>query len=414
MVDIAPPGDIAHLGVPETLILDIVLRRMLRDGQSSTTQLALDVAVTPYVMEQALAELRNQRLIEVLRLDGRNMQVVLTDLGREQAMARVSLCRYTGAVPVSLSDYDCVVRAQQGRPNVHHDTIRASFTDLVINDALLDELGPAIRSKGAMFLYGPPGTGKSSIAERLIRVHGDQVLIPQAVEVDGQIITVFDPVLHKPTVQPDRIDRRWILCERPSVIVGGELTASQLDLTFQSNAGIYLAPLQMQANNGILVIDDFGRQSVSPEQLLNRWIVPLDRGIDYLTLDYGVKFEIPCLTKIVFSTNMEPAHLADEAFFRRIRSKILIPAMDDAQFDEVLVKVAAHTGVMLAPGASERLRQASRQHGDGDVRPYLPAAVCELVVSISEYEGVGPVLDVAMVDRVVTIFFTQDRAMASD
>jgi len=412
MVDIAPPGEMAHLGVPEGLILDIVLRRMLRDGQSSTMQLALDVAVTPYVMEQALSELRDLRLIEVLRLDGRNMAVALTDLGRDQATARLTLSRYVGAIPVSLAEYDRVVRAQQGHPDVHHDTIRSAFTDLVISDGLLDELGPAVRSKGAMFLYGPPGTGKSSIAERLIRVYGDHVLIPQAVEVDGQIITVFDPVLHKRAPsQPDRLDRRWILCERPSVIVGGELSVTQLDLTFQSHAGIYLAPLQMQANNGILVIDDFGRQSVSPEQLLNRWIVPLDRGIDYLTLDYGVKFEIPCLTKIVFSTNLEPANLADEAFFRRIRSKVLIPAMDDGQFDEVLWRVARHAGVELAVGASERLRVASRQHGDGDLRPYLPSAVCDLVVSISEYEGVESVLDAAMVDRIVTLFFTQDRAM---
>lgn len=415
MIDISAPGSLAQLGVPEALVLDIVLRRMLRDGHSSTVRLAHDVAVTPYAMEQALSELRDLRLVEVLRLDGRNMEVVLTDLGREQATARLALCRYVGAVPVSLAYYDRVVRAQQGRPNVHHDTIRSAFTDLVINDSLLDELGPAIRSKGAMFLYGPPGTGKSSIAERLIRVHGDHVLIPQAIEVDGQIITVYDPVLHRPAAsQPARLDPRWILCERPSVIVGGELSAGQLDLTFQSHAGIYLAPLQMQANNGILVIDDFGRQSVRPEQLLNRWIVPLDRGIDYLTLDYGVKFEVPCLTKIVFSTNMEPANLADEAFFRRIRSKVLIPAMDDVQFDEVLSRVARHAGVQLTPGASERLRAASRQQGDGDLRPYLPSAVCDLVVSISEYEDVSPVLDAAMVDRIVTLFFTQDQAMVAD
>lgn len=415
MIDVAAPGELSQLGVPEGLILDTVLRRMLRDGHTSTVQLAREVAVTPYAMEQALSELRTQRLIEVLRLDGRNMQVALTDLGREQATARLALSRYVGPIPVSLADYSEVVRAQQGHPDVHHDTIRSAFTDLVINDSLLDELGPAIRSKGAMFLYGPPGTGKSSIAERLIRVHGDHVLIPQAVEVDGQIVTVFDPVLHKPAAtQPPRLDPRWLLCERPSVIVGGELSLGQLDLTFQSHAGIYLAPLQMQANNGILVIDDFGRQSVKPEQLLNRWIVPLDRGIDYLTLDYGVKFEIPCLTKIVFSTNMEPANLADEAFFRRIRSKVLIPAMDDDQFDEVLSRVSQHMKVEVAPGAAERLRVASRQKGDGDLRPYLPSAVCDLVVSISDYEDVSPILDAAMVDRIVTLFFTQDRAMAAD
>ena len=189
----------------------------------------------------------------------------MTDVGHEQAMERIALCRYAGALPVGLPDYTAMVRAQDMQPDIHHDTVREAFWDLVISDRLLDELGPAIRSKGALFLYGPPGTGKSAIAERLIRVHKDHVLIPRAVEVDGQIITVFDPVLHRPVQpQPDRQDRRWVLCERPSVIVGGELTASQLDLTYEAQAGIYLAPVQMQANNGILVIDDFGRQMLTP------------------------------------------------------------------------------------------------------------------------------------------------------
>jgi hypothetical protein len=197
------------------------------------------------------------------------------------------------------------------------------------------------------------------------------------------------------------------------VIVGGELRATQLDLSYDSNAGIYAAPLQMQSNNGILVIDDFGRQAMTPEELLNRWIVPLDRGIDYLTLDSGLKFELPCLTKIVFSTNMEPGNLADEAFFRRIRSKVLIPSIDDDQFDQILTAVAKASGVTVGPGAAEHLRQVSRDKGDGDLRPYLPAVVCELVSSISDYEDMDRVLDVAMVDRVAYLFFTQSEAMRS-
>ncbi len=411
-LQLAEPGTPADLGVSEAMLLDISLRRAMFDGQSSTMRLAECLAVSPFLMEQVVEEMRHQRMVEVTGLDGRNMRLTVTELGHEQAMERMTLCRYAGAAPVPLSQYTAVVQAQQQRPEIHHDTIRQAFADLVISDRLLDELGPAIRSQGAIFLYGPPGTGKSAIAERLIRVHTDPVFIPHTVEVDGQIITVFDPVLHRPVdPQPDRFDRRWVLCHRPSVIVGGELTASQLDLTYESHAGIYLAPLQMQANNGILVIDDFGRQVLTPEQLLNRWIVPLDRGIDYLTLDYGVKFEIPCLTKIVFSTNLRPSSLADEAFFRRIRSKVRIPPIDNDQFDEVLHRVAARTRVSVAPGAAERLRTVSREKGDGDLRPYLPGAVCELVSSISDYEGMPAVLDTAMVERIVELFFTQDRAM---
>ncbi len=295
---------------------------------------------------------------------------------------------------------------------ISHESVRRAFKDLVMADELLDALGPAIRSDGAIFLYGPPGTGKSAIAERLIRVHQDAVLVPHTVEVDGQIITVFDPVMHQPIdPQPARLDRRWVLCRRPSVIVGGELTATQLNLSYDSHAGIYLAPLQMQANNGILVIDDFGRQVLTPEQLLNRWIVPLDRRIDYLTLDYGVKFETPCAIKIVFSTNLEPTSLADEAFFRRIRSKVLVPPISDEAFDEILARVARATSVTVTADAPEHLRLASRQRGDGDLRPYLPGAVCELVRSISAYDETAPVLDAPMIDRIVQLYFTQDPGM---
>ena len=196
------------------------------------------------------------------------------------------------------------------------------------------------------------------------------------------------------------------------MIVGGELRASQLDLSYDANAGVYAAPLQMQANNGILVIDDFGRQALTPEELLNRWIVPLDRGIDYLTLDNGLKFELPFHTKIVFSTNMEPANLADEAFFRRIRSKVLIPSIDDDAVRPDPPRGRRRRPVSpSAPGAAEHLRAVSREKGDGDLRPYLPAVVCELVSSISDYEDMDRLLDVAMVDRVAYLFFTQSDAM---
>ncbi len=412
VIDFQAPKHVAALGVPESMTMDIVLRRALLDGHTSTMQLANGLGVTPFLMESAVEYLRRESLLEVSGLEGRNLMLAVTDLGRAQAVDRMKLCRYAGAVPVSLNDYAHVVRGQHRQPKIHHDTIRAAFTDLVISDRLLDELGPAILAKGAIFLYGPPGTGKSSIAERLIRVHDDQVVVPRAVEVDGQIITVFDPVLHRAVdPQPKGLDPRWVLCKRPSVIVGGELQASQLDLSYDANAGIYAAPLQMQANNGILVIDDFGRQALTPEELLNRWIVPLDRGIDYLTLDNGLKFELPCLTKIVFSTNMEPASLADEAFFRRIRSKVLIPSINDEQFDQILEAVAKASGVTVGPGAAEHLRAVSRDKGDGDLRPYLPAVVCELVSSISDYEDMDRLLDVAMVDRVAYLFFTQSDAM---
>ncbi len=409
------PHTVEDLRIPSSLIEDLVLRRALLDGRTSIVRLAKSLALSVSLMERVVEGMRHQQYLEVQGSDGRDLVLTLSALGKTQATERMALCRYVGPAPVNLHDYTNVVVAQTHRPEVDQQQLREAFSDLVIDDALLDELGPAIRSKGAMFLYGPPGTGKSAIAERMVRVEHDAVLVPHAVAVDGQIITVFDPSTHLPVdPQPENLDPRWMACRRPSIIVGGELTGDQLELIYEASTGIYLAPMQMLANNGVLVIDDFGRQRLSPEQLLNRWIVPLDRGIDHLSLSYGFKFVVPCVPKIVFSTNLEPASLGDEAFFRRIRSKVLIPPIADDQFDEVLRIVAAKHGITVMPGAAEYLRWVSRHKGDGDLRPYLPGSVCEIVESISGYEGIPMVLDRDTIDRVANLYFTQNQAMKGE
>jgi DNA-binding Lrp family transcriptional regulator len=409
-LDLSIPRKPEELGIPVALVHDLVLRQALYDGRTSTVRLADKLRLSPMLLTGIVEELRELRLIEIQGLEGRDYQLGLTEAGRAQANDRMQLCRYAGAAPVSLSAYSGMVRRQHATATIDFDALQASFSDLVIHDDLLWELGPAAIAGGAMFLYGPPGTGKSSIAERLLRIYQDNVLVPYAVEVDGQIITLFDPVVHRPVAQqPTDVDPRWILCERPSIIVGGELVGSMLDLQYQADSGIYLAPLQMQANNGILVIDDFGRQTLTPEQLLNRWIVPLDRQIDYLSLDYGMKFEVPFDAKIVFSTNLSPQTLGDEAFFRRIQSKILIPNIDDDQFDEVLRRVAGALGVQLAAGADAHLRHVSKTKGDGDLRPYLPGAVCKILLSICQFAKLPPILDRDMIDRVAGVYFTHTQ-----
>jgi hypothetical protein len=405
--DVSPPKSVDDLGVPTALIHDLVLRQALVEGRTSTVRLSKKLCLNPGLLTTVVEDLRALRYLEVQGLEGRDYLLALTEAGREYANDRLQLCRYTGAAPVGLAQYTAVVRSQHAEPQIDMPAMKQSFSDLVIAESLLRQLGPAAISKGAMFLYGPPGTGKSSIAERLLRIHQDHVLIPYALEVDGQIISVFDPVIHKPVEdQPEDIDRRWVLCHRPCIIVGGELVGSMLDLSYQAGSGIYLAPVQMQANNGILVIDDFGRQTLTPEQLLNRWIVPLDRQIDYLSLDYGMKFEVPFDSKIVFSTNLAPETLGDEAFFRRIKSKILIPTIDDEQFDEVLRRVTTAKGITCSPGAPEHLRTISRTLGDGDLRPYLPAAVCEILTSMCAFDHLPVVLDEDMINRVASVYFT--------
>jgi hypothetical protein len=407
-IDVSTPRGVEDLGVPEVLVHDIVLRQSVAMGRTSTLQLSSRLALGPGVMTKVVEDLRDLGFLEVQGMDGRDYRLVPTAAGRQQAADRMQLSRYVGPVPVSLASYTEVIRKQHASPRIDLAALTEAFSDLVISESLLRELGPAAIAGGAMFLYGPPGTGKSSIAERLLRIYGDHVLVPYAVEVDSQIINVFDPVVHVPAEeQPTNIDRRWVLCRRPCLIVGGELAPEMLDLQYQRESGTYVAPVQMQANNGILVIDDFGRQAnLTPEALLNRWIVPLDRQRDHLTLDHGVKFDIPFDAKIVFSTNLQPETLGDEAFFRRIQSKVLIPSISDDAFDEVLRRVCAHHGVRLADGAAEHLRRTSRELGDGDLRPYLPAAVCKILISICTFEGLPLDLHPQMVDRIAHMYFT--------
>lgn len=412
VADPAEPLRVQDLGIPPSLVLDIAVRRILREGQTTTMRLAERLRISPVLADQVIEKLRHDRMIEIQGAEGRSYILQLSEPGRQFAVERMESSKYTGAVPVSLDEYTRVVVAQHQRPTITPDSIRTAFKDLVISDELLGQLGPAIHTPGSIFLYGPPGTGKTSIAERMINTEHDTVLIPHAVEVDSQIITVYDPMVHVAVdPQPERLDRRWMRCERPSVIVGGELQARQLDLSYQADAGVYLAPLQMIANNGVLTIDDFGRQSLTPEQLLNRWIVPLDRDVDFLSLDYGAKFEVPFLTKIVFATNLDPSKLADEAFYRRIGSKILVPPITDEAFDEVLRRVGEARGIPIQPEASSILRKGSRVMGDGDLRPYLPGAIATLVNSIAAYEGTSPVMDRVTLERALVMFFSTEDDM---
>lgn len=415
VIDIRAPRKVEDLGIPPALIQDLMLRRALFEGRTSTVRLSEKLSLSLAVTNKFIEELRELRYFEVLGLDGHDYQLSLTEQGREQANERMRLCRYAGAAPVPLDLYGQVVRAQSPDPVITRETLRNAFRDLVVEDSMLDELGPALIAEGAMFLYGPPGTGKTSVAERMIRIHEDHVLVPRSVEVDSQIITVFDPVVHRPVdKQPPELDPRWVLCRRPCIIAGGELTGSMLDLTYEQNNGVYLAPLQMQANNGVLVIDDFGRQVLTPEQLLNRWIVPLDRRIDYLSLSYGVKFQIPFEVKVVFSTNLEPASLGDEAFFRRIQNKILVPTIEDDSFDRVLERAAEHHGVTIAPGAPAYLRRVSREQGDGDLRPYLPHEVCKILKAVCRYQDMPMIMNEQTIDAVARVYFTHSRAMQAE
>jgi SpoVK/Ycf46/Vps4 family AAA+-type ATPase len=279
---------------------------------------------------------------------------------------------------------------------------------MVVTDRLLDQLGPALISQNSIFIYGPTGNGKTSLAERMLRVYDDAVLIPYAIEVDSQIIMLYDPVVHQllETDEPD-IDPRWLLCKRPSIVVGGELIPSMLELRLDEASGIYAAPLQMKANNGIFIIDDFGRQLMSPRDLLNRWIVPLDRRVDYLTLRYGVKFQIPFELMVVFSTNLDPNDLADEAFLRRIHNKIFVEAVNEQCFDQIFSRVVVAKGMPSDTDAAQFLRKICLREGRTELRACYPNDILSIVEAISRYESRPVHAGKADMERAAALYFAR-------
>src|ERR1700688_4725795 len=405
----AIPQNLAELGISESLVLDLVLRRMVIEGNCTLASLGRSLRLAVPIIDIAFKHMRQQQLVEVKGMSGNDYNFTLSGAGKQMANERFQVSQYAGACPVSIKDYGNAVRGQAAKVNVDREILRNAFSDLVISDHMLDQLGPAIISQSSIFVYGPTGNGKTSLAERMLRVYKDAVLIPYAVEVDNQVISLYDPVVHQPIEghENEDVDPRWLLCKRPCIIVGGELIPSMLELRLDEASGIYAAPLQMKANNGILIIDDFGRQLMSPRDLLNRWIVPLDRHVDYLTLRYGVKFQIPFETMVVFSTNLEPSDLADEAFLRRIHNKIYVEAVDAGCFDQIFSRVVKARHIAAEPDSAEQLRKLCLRQGRTELRACYPSDICTILTSIGRYEGRGPVMSKSELERAAALYFAK-------
>jgi energy-coupling factor transporter ATP-binding protein EcfA2 len=403
-----PPETLADLDLPHGLLVDLVLRRTFAAGQTNLQSLSEALKLSPLIMEAIFRDLRQQQLIEVKGMVGNDYSFVLTQAGRSLASERFQICHYAGAAPVSIKQYHKATKIQAAKVRIDRKSLRQALSDMVLPDRLLDQLGPAIISQSSIFLYGPTGSGKTSLAERMLRVYQDAVLVPYAVEVDGQIIQLYDPVVHDAIeVSDQEIDPRWVLCRRPCVVAGGELSPSMLELRLDENSGIYAAPLQMKANNGVLVIDDFGRQLMSPRELLNRWIVPLDRRVDYLALRYGVKFQIPFEMLVVFATNLDPRELADEAFLRRLHNKVYVEAVEPQLFDEIFRRVATARNIPFEADSADYLRKLCFREGSMELRACYPADICDILVSISNYEGRPARMSKADLERAVALYFAQ-------
>jgi hypothetical protein len=404
----AVPMRLADLRIPKSVVMDLILRHLHLDGMSTLEVTGRTIKISIPILDLLFRELRQQHLVEVKGAVGEDYAFTLTSAGRELAAERFRICRYVGPAPVSIRDYHLATKAQAAMIDVDRGIMRDALSDLVLSDRMLDQLGPAVISQKSLFLYGPSGNGKTSLAERLLRMYRDSILIPHAVEVDAKIVVLFDPVVHQSVDREDAdLDPRWVPCKRPFIMVGGELVASMLELHYDEAGGVFAAPLQMKANNGIFLIDDFGRQVLSPRELLNRWIVPLDRRVDYLTLSYGIKFQIPFEMMVVFSTNLNPDDLADATFLRRIQNKVFVEPVDAPTFNEIWRRVAIQKKLPYDPEIVDYVRSLVLSDGRSELRACYPMDLCNIIVSISEYEKRPPQMTKTDLQRAVNLYFTQ-------
>jgi predicted ATPase with chaperone activity len=404
----APPERLDTLDISPAVVTELALRHIRTQGTSSLHSLSESLRLPTHIVESVFTGMRHRQLLHVDGMMGNDYQFRLTTAGKEMATQVSQLGQYAGPLPVSLAEYARVVKSHAAQPTVRRDTLRESLSDLVLPDTLLDQLGPAMIANRSVFLYGPTGGGKTSVAERLLRLYGDTILVPYAVLADGHVITVLDPVLHRPSAETDlNLDPRWVPCRRPCAIVGGELVPEMLNLRLDESSGIYAAPLQMKANNGIFVIDDFGRQAIAPRELLNRWIVPLDRRVDYLMLRHGVQVEVPFEMLVIFSTNLDPRELADEAFLRRIHNKVYVESVTDSDFDEIFHRIIALHELPGDPDASEILRDLCVRHARVTLRACYPADILQIVTSICAYEQRPVEVTREELVRAVELYFTR-------
>ena len=411
----AEPKTIEETGLDIGFLSDLILKVLYFQGYRKGSDIA-EVIKLPFqgVIDAVITFLVRERMVEIKGGAGvgrASYDFAITDRGGVRAREVLGRNQYIGPAPVNLQSYNKAIRRQTTQQiHVNPQTIRDALSHLVISSKIIDQVGPAVNSGRSLFLFGPPGNGKTSIAESIGRIilHND-IRIPFAVSIEGQVVKVFDELNHVRVEETEsplaRVDQRWVRIRRPVVIVGGELMLESLDLIFDDTAMFYEAPFQMKANGGMFLIDDFGRQQVRPRDLLNRWIVPLEKRTDFLTLRTGRQIEVPFEVLIVFSTNLEPRDLVDEAFLRRIRYKVEIGDPSFEEFREIFKRICRSRKVAYSDEGLAYLLQEYYIKPQANLRACHPRDIVDEVVDIANYREVEPKLTPELLDLACANYF---------
>ncbi|KQB11629.1 ATPase [Rhodobacter capsulatus] len=422
-----PPRTLADTGLNTVLMRDILLKTMFRTNMDTVSGLARLICL-PIALTQELVDMgRSQRLIEAMGTlhanSGGEMGYQLTEGGKARALDALTQSEYYGAMPVPLADYAVQMRKQSIRNiQLTRPQLMAAMGHLVLPPTLIDQLGPAVSSGRSILMYGPPGNGKSSISNGIRDAIGDRIYVPRAVEYAGQVIVVYDPIVHTAASEDvedptslrksgNRFDSRYVWCDRPTVITGGELSLDMLDLTYNPTARTYTAPLQMKASGGVFIVDDLGRQAEPPQKLVNRWIVPLEESRDILALQSGEKFEVPFDTLVIFSTNFHPNQIFDKAALRRIFFKIKIDGPSQSDYLKIFSLVAKKRGMPLGEAALVHLLKVKYPTINNVYANYQPVFLIDQMIAICDFEGIPYQMSPELIDRAWSNMFVREEAI---